>query len=500
MVTAKEYDGNNQLLKITYPSGRVVNYERFPNGQIKNVKVASVTTPVVTLVTSEPFGPPLDIQYGNGLRQARVSDYAGSPLLIYLQDTTAPILDVDVKFYTPDSVGNLTKIQDNINTSYTRDYEYDNLNRLTWDSKASTAKPTYLYDENGNRKYRRPGAYPVQNRYYSSNSNREDTTSYDGMGNTLASLATYQADGRLSSVTDPGTADLLALTYNGFGELARTRQTHANPCNNQTTLLALDDFSFSPDGRALSIKTMNAGSTTTDYIWLDNLPVAQIQDKRDTSNNLISSTVTYLHADHLGTPLIGTTATRQVVWRNRPDAFGIPEMSGTADLVRLRFPGQIALGVAGLNYNYFRDYQPDLGRYVESDPIGLRGGVNTYTYVGNNPLSNIDPLGLYGSQSCNYYAQACAANGGSYECRVASRACKIFPKKQNYFDCARQCLQERHKKRQPEPNSCSADNNIGLGDNAADHAKCLSGCMANPENPYDPKGPDLPDADVDLFK
>ena len=60
----------------------------------------------------------------------------------------------------------------------------------------------------------------------------------------------------------------------------------------------------------------------------------------------------------------------------------------------IRHAGQYYDQEVNIFYNYFRDYDPITGRYVESDPIGLAGGLNTYAYVGNNPIGFVDPEGL----------------------------------------------------------------------------------------------------------
>jgi RHS repeat-associated protein len=61
----------------------------------------------------------------------------------------------------------------------------------------------------------------------------------------------------------------------------------------------------------------------------------------------------------------------------------------------LRFPGQYYMAETGLNQNSFRDYDPQIGRYIESDLIGLDGGINTYAYAAANPVSHYDPMGLF---------------------------------------------------------------------------------------------------------
>jgi RHS repeat-associated protein len=85
-----------------------------------------------------------------------------------------------------------------------------------------------------------------------------------------------------------------------------------------------------------------------------------------------------------------------VVWDRVQDPFGRQVSltnSGGID-TSLRFPGQQADPDTGFAYNYFRDYDPTLGRYVQADPIGLAGGINRYAYVGGNPLIWVDEWGL----------------------------------------------------------------------------------------------------------
>ncbi len=104
--------------------------------------------------------------------------------------------------------------------------------------------------------------------------------------------------------------------------------------------------------------------------------------------------VSYVHTDHLGTPRKLTDAAANLVWDHQTTPFGeTVALAGLAD-VNLRFPGQYFDAESGLHYNYFRDYDPSTGRYIESDPIGLAGGINTYGYVGGNPVNRVDPEGL----------------------------------------------------------------------------------------------------------
>jgi len=112
--------------------------------------------------------------------------------------------------------------------------------------------------------------------------------------------------------------------------------------------------------------------------------------------------VYYFHNDHLGTPQAMSDATGRKVWEAEYEPFGKatvnedPDGDGRLVTNNLRFPGQYFDAETGLHYNYFRDYDPETGRYLTPDPIGLAGGLNQYNYVMNNPVNFIDPSGLYG--------------------------------------------------------------------------------------------------------
>src|SRR5262249_14160672 len=110
----------------------------------------------------------------------------------------------------------------------------------------------------------------------------------------------------------------------------------------------------------------------------------------------------YIHTDHLNTPRIIASQAGTTVWRNdNAEPFGNsapngdPGNTGVAFDFPLRFPGQYADTETGPSYNYYRDYDPAIGGYKQSDLVGLGGGINTYVYV-LDPLTQVDPEGLMG--------------------------------------------------------------------------------------------------------
>jgi len=126
-------------------------------------------------------------------------------------------------------------------------------------------------------------------------------------------------------------------------------------------------------------------------------------DYVEVSSPTRTATTYFIHSDHLGTPRRVTDQAQTVVWRWDSRPFGDspanedPDGDFTKFALNLRFPGQYYDAESGLHYNYFRTYDPGIGRYTSSDPLGLSDGVNSFRYAASNPVLFIDPFGLYGT-------------------------------------------------------------------------------------------------------
>ncbi len=138
-----------------------------------------------------------------------------------------------------------------------------------------------------------------------------------------------------------------------------------------------------------------------EYVHLDGWrPVAVVRP--DPNTGMGNPKVFPILTDHLGTPrkiLDGDTGETRWSWdAKQPFGHELPNETPTAGASAftfdLRFPGQRYDAETGLFQNGFRDYHPGLGRYVESDPLGLEAGWNTFSYSENSPLVNLDPSGL----------------------------------------------------------------------------------------------------------
>ncbi|MFG9024108.1 RHS repeat domain-containing protein, partial [Pseudomonas aeruginosa] len=385
------YDAANQLLEIGYPSGLAIGYSRNAGGQVASVTLAvgdKAPSPLVGQIAYLPFGPLLRLTWGNGITLSREYDQDYQ----LLRQKVGPWQSD----YQHDANGNIQQHRHSL--WGTLDYQYDPLDRLT-EERGVQGGRSYAYDAVGNRTQRSDnpasgGTASSQDYQYAPDSNRltaigAQAVTSDAAGNLTQDRAArklaYDAQGRLQSVSLDG-QQVAEYRYNALGQ----RIVKLTP-ESVTTYL------YGPDGQLLG-EAEHDGSgrklRAQYYLWLDSLPLATIDADYDAQGKVGNPTLLYLHGDHLDTPRLATDASGQIAWQWQSDAFGRGEaLSQGSTQVNLRFPGQYYDAESGLHYNYFRDYDPQTGRYVESDPIGLRGGLNTYGYVMGNPLRYIDPTG-----------------------------------------------------------------------------------------------------------
>ena len=379
------YNAAGQLATITTPSGQAIGYG-YANNQVTSATVNGV--PVLSNATYFPFGEVAKWTWGNGQTYQRVYDTDGRIQSVTIAGTTRSygfdaasritgLTDTQGSTSTPTTIGydnldRLASAHGNVPGGYDIDYGYDLIgNRtsetLTLVSTTSTGPQvrTYSYE-------------PASNRL-TGITNPDASYGYDSAGNTTGDgtfTYGYSSRNRLTTVTQAGST-LATYQHNAFGE--RVAKTVAG-----TTRL----FAYDEDGHLLG-EYDGTGALIEETVWLEDTPVATLRPKTGGGID-----IDYVWADHLDTPRAITTsdAAATLLWSWNSDPFGTTAATGSIEY-NLRFPGQYFDAETGLHYNYLRDYIPSIGRYQESDPIGLEGGANTYAYVDGAPLLSSDKAG-----------------------------------------------------------------------------------------------------------
>ncbi len=365
--TTYRYTAGGLLEHTQLPSGRMVDYQ-YQNGVLRGIAVTNAGS-ITQLIDNVTFSP-------NGITGYRWSQTG--QLVGYEYDLDGRLTNItDValfRSYTYDVVNRITGLSDdyaNINQTFT----YDRADRLT-EQDLGEDKWQYTYDKNGNRTLQRENNastdIPIM-----LGSNRLANVIYDASGRTLDDGLRqygYNSAGRIADITHAGIRQ--TNEYNGLGQ--RVKKSNGT----DTTI-----FNYDEQGKLIGEYTAD-NELIREYVYLGSQPIALISRQRP-------GEVLYIHSDHLGTPRAVTDKAGQMLWQWEGDAFGTTAPQIEAVELPLRMAGQYHDSETGLFYNYYRYYDPVTGRYLRSDPIGLNGGMNTYAYVGGNPVMFVDPLGLY---------------------------------------------------------------------------------------------------------
>jgi RHS repeat-associated protein len=417
-IVGYEYDAGGRLSRLTYPSGRVLSIA-YSDGLPRSLTLlpaaaAAGGQALLTDIHYEPFGAVRSWQWqlsGSPQLHQREFDTYGRLVRYRLGSVVR-----DLSYDEADRITRYAHYDDSTNGNPVRALDqtfiYDALGRLT-DATVNQVAWTFRYDANGNRLSHAAGG-AARSYTVSETSNRllgldnpARALAYDAMGNVTTDpetlgAAVYDLSGRLSTVTRAGVTTTYILNAKGL----RVRKD-SNTRSGERLIFAYDSA-----GHLLG-EYDYTGAAVREYVWLGDTPVAVFTPGPQAAD---PPRVYAIHADHLDTPRVVADSTNGTRWRWLSDPFGVyvadenPAGLG-AFTMPLRFPGQYFDRETGMHYNVMRDYDGTTGRYAQSDPIGLAGGINTYGYVGGNPLSYADPMGL--RDTSGVYGVAAAVGVGA---------------------------------------------------------------------------------------
>ena len=297
-----------------------------------------------------------------------------------------------------DAAGAVASTTDAVNPSRSASYAYTNAARLQSQTVGADVT-SWTYDAAGNRtrETRLVSSVTTYDDYiYPTTSNRLSEVR-DQVGAARRTIS-YRLNGQTSQDVRTGTGTF-AYTYNANGRLIEARLNGSlvasygyDAAGRRITRVVTGapnvsrEYLYFPDGRLMA-EADGTGAIVREYVWLEDLPLAAVNVSGG------SSTLFYIHASHRGEPVAMTDAGKAKVWDASYTPFGAATIFTATTPLDLRLPGQQLQGETGLHQNWMRDYDPGLGRYAEPDPIGLAGGPNVYSYVGQDPLNYVDPDG-----------------------------------------------------------------------------------------------------------
>lgn len=370
-VAGYEYDDNQVLSRITLPSGAVsINETRwnapasltYPGGTTRTVsydalmRISEIRVKDPGQVSLLHYRHEYDAESNISAKDTEHGAYGYQYDELYRLTQAANPTPLAAEAYTYDALGN--RLTDSNRPGA---WEYDGNNALTRSFAATGEANGYTYDANGSLIAKAsPSADPKDNQQFVYDAQNRLVEVKD-QGGTIVATYHYDPFGRRIAKTVAGTATY--YLYADEGLIAE-----ANATGSLTTL-----YGWRPEGLwgtdPLFIKTTRAGGSAPEIFFYQN--------------------------DHLGTPQRLIDQAGAVVWEGRAQAFGETRVLGNPLVTNaLRFPGQYEDGETGMHQNYFRDYDPGTGRYIQSDPIGLLGAINYYSYAEGNPEKNSDPVGL----------------------------------------------------------------------------------------------------------
>lgn len=397
------YDANGRTRTITYPDGSEQSYI-YKNGQLNAVNLPNAKT---VEWNNYAWSRPQQVKWSNVTESLKYDTLQRTQQQeIKANGTNTQLIQ---RGYAYDTAGNIIERTTEDGNYH---YAYDKLDRLAQaqpplnlQQSGKLPLESFAYDMVGNRvgSSQQPGNWQY---------NQDNQLLQYGIG-TNQTTYTYTANGHVATETQ---ADVTkAYAYDATDRLIRITST----ANGTETEIA--HYGYDPMGRRIT-KTVKGNTTyylyaaeglvaelneqgemIKAYGWLTDTtygtsPLWQAEPKEgeNTITDLKQAQFHTLITDYLGTPQIAVNAQGAISWKAQAEVFGKTMLDAQNKItMNLRFPGQYFDEETGTHYNYFRDYNPSTGRYVQRDPIGLLGGINAYQYANANSLKHIDPDGLW---------------------------------------------------------------------------------------------------------